>query len=357
MGLGYDKGLAMRLAMMAVLVTGLGLTVCAAGDGPSEVAEVIRGSSATDFLVRVTDWPEVGAVRAYVRIRGIEAREGIDSFRAAQDLGRRLKEAQRIGLLNVEQRSYFRLVADVEIDGKDLASQLAAGPFAQRIKTPSSTARKFLGQTSMSAAMARVAPVRQPILSEPQAETATVPLSDLLDTSLDLSVWTPETTLGEALDMLQNRTNPPLPLVILWRDLRENALVDRDTRIGLGGTGLVPIRQALRLVLLSAGGGPGHIGCYLRDGVITIATPASGLSHQYTTRAYDTRMLTMPPANGLQGVGYGQAGAGLGMGGFGGMGGMGGMSVFGSASGMGSMGSGLYSGGYGGLSGGGGLRR
>lgn len=332
------------------------MAVCAAGNGPSEVAEVIRGSSATDFLARVTDWPEVGEVRAYVRIRGIEAREGIDSFRAAQDLGRRLKEAKRIRLLNVEQRSYFRLVADVQIDGKDLAAQLAAGPYVQRAEPALSTPSDEPTVVTSTAAASLTVP-RQPTLSEPQAKAATVSLSDLLDTRLDLSAWTPETTLGEALDMLQNRTNPPLPLVILWRDLRENALVDRNTPIGLTGTGMVPIRQALRVVLLSAGGGPGRIGCYIRDGVITIATPASGLNREYATRAYDTRMLTMPPANPLQGMGYGQMGTGSGMSGFGGMGGMGGMSPFGSGSGMGSMGSGLYGGGYGGMLGGGGLRR
>ncbi|HEV56579.1 MAG TPA: hypothetical protein ENN87_03670, partial [Phycisphaerales bacterium] len=304
----------MRHAIMALLMTGWALAVCAAGTGPSEVAEVIRGSSATDFLVRVTDWPEVGAVRAYVRIRGIEARQGVDSFQAAQDLGRRLKEAKRIRLLNVEQRSYFRLVADVEIDGKDLASQLAAGPYAERAE-PVSSVPADQSKEGPPTAMARSVVLRQPILSEPQAKAATASLSELLDTRLDLSAWTPETTLGEALDMLQSRTNPPLPLVILWRDLRENALVDRNTPIGLAGTGMVPMRQALRLVLLSAGGGPGRIGCYIRDGVITVATPASGLNREYATRAYDTRMLTMPPANPLQGMGYGQMGTGLGMGG------------------------------------------
>jgi len=342
----------MRHAMMALLA-GWGLGVCAAGTGPSEVAEVIRGSSATDFLARVTDWPKVGAVRAYVRIRGIEAREGVDSFRAAQDLGRRLNQAKRIHLLNVEQRSYFRLVADVQVDGKDLAAQLAAGLYVQWAE-PASSVPADRSKGGPPTAMARSAVLRQPMLSEPQAKAATVSLSDLLDTRLDLSAWTPETTLGEALDMLQSRTNPPLPLVILWRDLRENALVDRNTPIGLAGTGMIPMRQALRLVLLSVGGGPGRIGCYIRDGVITVATPASGLNREYATRAYDTRMLTMPPANPLQGMGYGQMGTGSGMGGFGGMGGM---SPFGSGSGMGSMGSGLYGGGYGGMLGGGGLRR
>jgi len=354
------------------------LTGTTGTQGPTTIAQVVRSSGPADFVARVTDWPRIGDVRVYVRIRGLQAKPDVDVFKAARDLERRLRQGQIIRLRNVQRHSYFRITADVDIDGRDLATQLAAGPYAERIQpatAPTATAgmesvapthdrwsfgppRPRTGAKPIGAAGSThgppTRPGSRPAESAPTESTAPpvriVSLSDMLNTPADVLHWTPRTPLKQALDDLRNAAQPPLPMVVLWNDLQNNALVGPDTPIGLSATGRIPIGQALRLVLLSVGGGRGRIGYVIRDGVITIATPAAGLNSRYVTRVYETGMLTMPAANVLQGMGYGQLGTGFGMGGglgtgwgtgmggvggFGGYGGIGGYGGFGGAGGFG----------------------
>ena len=112
-----------------------------------------------------------------------------------------------------------------------------------------------------------------------------------------------------ALEILRTSTTPQLPLLVFWQDLRDNAFVDKTTTIGINGVNSISIRQAIKLLLLSVGRGPGNIDCLVRDGVVTIASPTMGLRNEMVTKVYETGELTMPMANVLSGMGMGTLGS------------------------------------------------
>ena len=96
---------------------------------------------------------------------------------------------------------------------------------------------------------------------------------------------------GDALELLRNSVNPPLPLVVLWRDLMNNAFVDKGTTIGLEVDGAMPVGKALWLLLKSVGGELGEIRYLVDGGVVTIATQEMKLQRK-VVRIYDVSELT-----------------------------------------------------------------
>ena len=160
----------------------------------------------------------------------------------------------------------------------------------------------------------------------------------------DPSTLKPDMPFSEAINILRNSTVPPLNIVVLWKDLQENAGIDSETPIGMNGLSKVPLRTHLKVLLMSiSAGGFEKVGYTVDEGVIIIATQSS-LPRKRVTRIYDVSDLVAEPAN------YGQIGRMLGMQNMM-MGGMmrGGMMPFGGMRGGGMMTPGA--GGYGGFRG------
>ncbi|MCI0499227.1 MAG: hypothetical protein L0Y36_06065 [Planctomycetales bacterium] len=180
-----------------------------------------------------------------------------------------------------------------------------------------------------------------------------VAINELLDKTVDLSILTEDTTLEEAIGLLQNSVDPPLPMVVYWSDLSQNAFVEKTTPINLSGEGLrnVVLRTALNRILQAVStGGFAELAYVVQEGTITIATQES-LPANYATEIYDVADLLNPPANydeDYNSSGMGGGGMGGGMGG----GGMGGGMMGGGMMGGGMMGGGMMGGGYGGGGGG-----
>ncbi|MEN8128198.1 MAG: hypothetical protein ABFR90_10400 [Planctomycetota bacterium] len=174
-------------------------------------------------------------------------------------------------------------------------------------------------------------------------------VNKLLDKTVDLSILTEDTTLEEAIDILQNSVSPPLPILVYWNDLRDSAYIEKDTVINLSGMGLktVLLKTALTRILEAVSAGSGtELDYVIQEGTVTVATKEA-LPANFETRHYDVADLLNPPAD-FTGGGGGYGGGG-GRGGYGGQGGQGGYG------GQGSYGGGSYGGGgYGGSSYGGG---
>ncbi len=116
-------------------------------------------------------------------------------------------------------------------------------------------------------------------------------------TTADPSSFTPEMPLEQAIDILRNATVPSLNIVVLWKDLEENADIYRDTPIGMDGVSRVPLRTHLKLLLMSvSAGGAEKLVYVVDDGVITIATQGS-LPKKMIARVYDISDLVSAPAN------------------------------------------------------------
>ena len=143
-----------------------------------------------------------------------------------------------------------------------------------------------------------------------------------------LPIFTQETPFGEAIEILRRATTPPLNIVVLWKDIGENAGIYRETPIGIDGIGGLRVRQYLDLLMLSlSAGASARLDYVVNKGVVTIATVDSLPRPKHVTRVYDVSDLVAPPAQYFRrpmafgGMGYGGVGYGGQMGAVGGYGG------------------------------------
>jgi len=113
---------------------------------------------------------------------------------------------------------------------------------------------------------------------------------------VDLSALTQHSPFSQAIKILRNSTEPALNIVVLWRDLSENAFVEQDTPISMDGVSAIRLRTGLELLLRAVSSSPGDLGYLVQDGVIIVATKES-LPRKMVTRIYDIRDLAAPPAN------------------------------------------------------------
>ena len=154
----------------------------------------------------------------------------------------------------------------------------------------------------------RQEPKRQP-QEQPEQETDTVrvdrpykPTAEITHRPIHqpsgslLSALTHETAFDEAIDILRHSVKPPLNIFVLWRDLEDNANIDRDTPIGMEGLSGITLKKHLELILASVSTvGDREIGYVIEDGIIRIATKDS-LPKVMRTRVYDITDLTARPA-------------------------------------------------------------
>ena len=111
------------------------------------------------------------------------------------------------------------------------------------------------------------------------------------------SSFRPDMPFSEAIDILRNSTVPRLNIVVLWKDLEENADIFRETSIGTDGLTRVPLRTHLKILLMSvSGGGVEKLGYVVDEGIIIIATRGS-LPKKRVTRIYNITDLVSAPAN------------------------------------------------------------
>jgi hypothetical protein len=137
-------------------------------------------------------------------------------------------------------------------------------------------------------------PVPDDMLYRPTLLTPRKPIRELNHTPL--SALTPDMTFGEAIDILRHSVRPPLNIVVFWRDLEDNADVDKDTPVGIEGLPGITLKKHLQLILASVSTmGDGELSYVIEDGIIKIATKDS-LPKVMSTRVYDITDLTASPA-------------------------------------------------------------
>ena len=104
------------------------------------VDEVICVYDGDTFYCNIKQWPPILGENIGIRINGIDTPEMRGSppeikklaERAKAIVSERLSNAKYITLLNIKRGKYFRIVADVECDGEDLASILIKAGLAKR---------------------------------------------------------------------------------------------------------------------------------------------------------------------------------------------------------------------------------
>jgi len=128
--------------------------------------------------------------------------------------------------------------------------------------------------------------------------TRKMPARQINKNAVSPSSFTPEMPFSEAVNILRNTTIPPLNIVVLWKNIEQNADIYKDTPIGIDGASGVPLRAHLKLLLMSLSAGSSEkLGYVVDDGVIIISTESS-LPKRLSTRIYDITDLVGVPANG-----------------------------------------------------------
>ncbi len=333
----------------AVLCSGVG---AGAVYPDMDVCDVVRVNGPGAFTCRVADWPRVGAVRLCVKIRGLTRMDDVETAKVIEFIDAGLSQAKSIRLENIQGGSYFRVTADVRVDGRSLAADLISASLAAAVPDlAESSAEVDVRLSGVVVRPERLAQLQRQITTTPAAARAAsavpaagqrtgparfVMMSQLMSCRVDLSAWRQDMELAEALEILRQSTEVELPLVIMWQDLERNAFVDKHTPIGLAGVGRIPVRKALQLLLLSVAAGRGDVGFVVDGPMIVIATPELGLDSKYVTRVYPAGELTASPVTMMGGYGGGYGGGGYGNAAM--MNGSGGYGPSGSAGGFGNYG-------------------
>ncbi|MGB0765867.1 MAG: thermonuclease family protein [Luminiphilus sp.] len=100
--------------------------------GQATVSEVTSIYDADTFRVNIADWPHVVGERIPIRVVGVDApeirgkceREKKRARAAKQFTVDFLRSARSIELRNIKRGKYFRLLAEVWVDGKNLSEEL-----------------------------------------------------------------------------------------------------------------------------------------------------------------------------------------------------------------------------------------
>ena len=116
-----------------------------------------------------------------------------------------------------------------------------------------------------------------------------------LQQTVDLSALTLHTTFSEAIELLRNSTEPSLKIVVMWKDLSENANIEQDTPIKIDGVPKIRLYTGLDILLMAVSSEFAKLGYIVKDGIIVIATKDS-LPVKMNTRVYDVSYLLAAPA-------------------------------------------------------------
>lgn len=107
--------------------------------GDAVVSEVTSIYDGDTFRCNITGYPGIVGERIGIRINGIDTPEMRDNRPAVKALVRkakqyavqRLREGRQIVLRNMKRGKYFRIVADVYVDGSSLGQELITNGLAK----------------------------------------------------------------------------------------------------------------------------------------------------------------------------------------------------------------------------------
>ncbi len=118
-----------------------------------------------------------------------------------------------------------------------------------------------------------------------------------LDEIVDLSNLTHDMPFSEAINILRDSTKPKLNILVLWRNLEENADIYRDTPIGIDGISRIPLHTGLKLLLYSISTtGLEKLDYVVDENLITITTK-DHLPIEPITKVYYVSVFSGAPAN------------------------------------------------------------
>ena len=275
----------MQTGLILITLISLMIPASSSPQGSSsayQVGEITRVLSGDSFECRLTDYAYSNAVRFRVFVRNMPFQQTEKGSK--EQLALLLAGADRIELRNVAFRNYFRVNADLILDGDILAFQQDM-PEAVQEKPPKIPLPRLPIHVTSHASAEKPARFKRVVL-----------LNELLRKQVDLSALNAETSLAEALDILIHEVDPPLPLVVFWSDLKDNALIGKDTPIGIEGFQTISVGLALDMILRSFSIRGPKLVLVSEGKILTLGTERTLLNDK-KTQVYSIRDLTSPPSN------------------------------------------------------------
>jgi hypothetical protein len=226
-------------------------------------------------------------------------------------LEERLKSAKQIELRNAIFKSYFRIEAELWLDGKPFGP-IPAGKAIEVEKQPKKQQKKTILYRPVSTLSK---PHKQPeslVKHSRVVKSRSVTIGELLGREIDCSMLTENTPLSEALELLCESVQPRLPLLIRWDDLQAYAFIEKDTPIGVEGFGSMKLGYALSHILQAVAGREPKPALIAEGGILILGSNEMLLKHK-ATRVFDVKdLLAVPSTEGMyqQGGSYGQGNLG-----------------------------------------------
>jgi len=138
----YITIIVLSLATTSGVAIGLAISHARSSDIKITLVSVYDGDT---FKVNIDGYPDIVGNHILIRIRGIDTPELKDkehkslALRARDFSKKKLESAKEIKLLNMERDKYFRIVADVYVDGENLANMLLIENLANKYDGNSKT--------------------------------------------------------------------------------------------------------------------------------------------------------------------------------------------------------------------------
>ena len=254
------------------------------------VSEIVGVLSADSFQCKLSNYELAPSVRFQVFL---PKAEGVTE----ETLSELLNSSKQIELRNVQFRSYFRVEADLWLDGELFLKKRDREPIPQK------GSDSFRQRGVVDGSLPKMQSWQQ--LQRPQESDSprvtvqrfAVTIEELLETDVDCSMLTDETPLSDALTFLAKSVQPHLPLMMMWNDLEYNAAIEKETPIGVSGMGRMTLRQALTTIARSVSAGGPRLILVKGGGFVTLRT-SQALLKDKSTRVYDVRDLVAPPSTG-----------------------------------------------------------
>jgi hypothetical protein len=117
-----------------------------------------------------------------------------------------------------------------------------------------------------------------------------------LEQFVDLSDLNRDMPLSEAIEIIQNSVDPPLRIFVNWRDLYDNADIEKTTPIDMDPQPSIKLADGLKYLLEAVSGGFAELGYGVENGIITIAT-IEQIPSDLVIQVYDISDLIGQPAS------------------------------------------------------------
>ncbi len=128
------------LLILAITLSLLATSASAADQtyGDITASRVIRVYDGDTFYVDIDDWPPIVGKKVGIRVYGIDTPdsrgtkgEEKERARTAKRFTEHMLKNKKVELKNIRRGKYFRIVADVYVDGKSLADLLIKNGLAK----------------------------------------------------------------------------------------------------------------------------------------------------------------------------------------------------------------------------------